>query len=183
MSEQWMKGLKTLCSARSSFEKTGQIWSVFLSPERILEAARRLYDEEYFIEDISVVDTADGFLVVYHFDHFDGSSRVALRCLVPHDNPRVPSIASVFTGADWHERESHDFFGIEFTGHPNLIPLLLPDDLGFHPLIKEEKARVPLKDLMEPGEIVECDPGFTLFPEEAKEAESEKPAKEATQGS
>jgi NADH-quinone oxidoreductase subunit C len=56
----------------------------------------------------------------------------------------MPSISDIFQGADWHERECCDFFGVTFDGHPNLIPLLLPDNFGFHPLIKDEKKRVSL---------------------------------------
>jgi NADH-quinone oxidoreductase subunit C len=43
----------------------------------------------------------------------------------------------VFPGANWHERETHDFFGIVFLGHPDLSPLLLPEDADFHPLRKD----------------------------------------------
>jgi len=52
----------------------------------------------------------------------------------------VPTISAVFPGANWHERETHDFFGIRFAGHPNLIPLLLPEDADYHPLRKDFKA-------------------------------------------
>jgi NADH-quinone oxidoreductase subunit C len=49
----------------------------------------------------------------------------------------VPSISEVFPGANWHERETHEFFGIRFLGHPNLSPLLLPEDATYHPLRKD----------------------------------------------
>jgi NADH-quinone oxidoreductase subunit C len=52
----------------------------------------------------------------------------------------VPTISHVHPGANWHERESHDFFGIIFTGHPGLLPLLLPEDADFHPLRKDYGA-------------------------------------------
>ena len=47
------------------------------------------------------------------------------------------TISPVFPGANWHERETHDFFGIVFRGHPNLEPLLLPEDATYHPLRKD----------------------------------------------
>ena len=50
-------------------------------------------------------------------------------------------MAAVFSGADWHERECFDFFGVEFLNHPGLNPLLLPDDMDAHPLIKEKDRR------------------------------------------
>lgn len=177
MSEKWLQGLTTLCTIRCAPEKTGLNWSIYLSPDELLNAAHRLDREEYFIEDVSVVDTAEGFLVNSHFSHFDRADRVCLRVLVPHHNPKVPSLAGIFTGADWHERECTDFFGIIFTGHPNLIPLLMTDDMKDHPLVKASTARAQLKDVTARGEIVSCDPAFaplvTPAPEkpEAKKAD------------
>ena len=182
MNTTWMKGLEAISIARMSPEKTGLVCSVFLGPKELLKAATNLYDQGHFIEDVSIVDTKDGFMVVYHFDHFTQPGRIALRVLVPHDHPEVPSISGIFSGADWHERESHDFFGVTFTGHPNLVPLLLPEDADFYPLIKEEPARKRVADLMQPGEVEQSTPAFeALFarpePEAGGEGAAEKPAK------
>ena len=58
----------------------------------------------------------------------------------------MPSVASVWPGANWHEREAHDFFGIKFVGHPNLEPFLLPEDSVFHPLRKDYGiGRIPVQ--------------------------------------
>jgi NADH-quinone oxidoreductase subunit C len=62
---------------------------------------------------------------------------VALRTRIARDTEEVPTISGVFQGAAWHERETHDFFGIRFSGHPNLTPFLLPEDATFHPLRKD----------------------------------------------
>ena len=78
--------------------------------------------------------------VVYDFSHYEESCRVVMRTRIPRDNPEVPTISSVYQGANWHERETHDFFGIRFLGHPDLTPLLLPEDADFHPLLKDFKA-------------------------------------------
>ena len=75
--------------------------------------------------------------IVYDFFHPETSLRVVVRTRVPRDNPELSTISSVFPGANWHERETHDFFGIRFLGHPNLAPLLLPEDADFHPLRKD----------------------------------------------
>ena len=80
----------------------------------------------------------------------------------------------VYSGAIWHERESMDFFGIRFSGHPDPKPLLLPEDMTEHPLQKEEKDRAPLRDLLDPGEIVEKDPEFLFFEERDGTGEDEK---------
>jgi NADH-quinone oxidoreductase subunit C len=75
--------------------------------------------------------------VVYDFFHLLEFWRAAVRTRVPRERPELPTLSEVFPGANWHERETHEFFGIRFTGHPNLTPLLLPEDADFHPLRKD----------------------------------------------
>ncbi len=60
-----------------------------------------------------------------------------LKTLVPRDAAELPSATSVYRGANWHERETFEMFGVEFPGHPDLKPLLLPDGFEGHPLRKE----------------------------------------------
>ena len=55
---------------------------------------------------------------------------------LPKQSPRIASLVGVYSGADWHEREAHEMFGIDFAGHPNLIKLYLPDGFEGHPLQK-----------------------------------------------
>lgn len=160
-----MEGLKTLCRAESALDRTGKTWSVFVEPDDIVAAARRLYELEFFLEDIGAIDAREGLVVVYHFDHFISPGRVALHVIAPHESPVIPTISNIFSGAQWHERECHDFFGIRFAGHSNLSPLLVPDDLDDYPLLKREDARSSLKDLLVLGEIVERDRDFHLFQE------------------
>jgi NADH-quinone oxidoreductase subunit C len=83
----------------------------------------------------------DPLEVVYDYTITSGElCRVVVRCKMPRSNPEVPTISSICSGANWHERETHDFFGIKFTGHPDLSPLLLPEDADFHPLLKDFEA-------------------------------------------
>jgi len=185
---QWMKGLPVLSSAKMSPQKTGLVHSVFLSVEELRNAAKRLCDHGYSIEDVSVVDTLQGFMVVYHFDRLTSPGRVALRILAPHDKAEVPSISEIFSGANWHERECHDLFGVIFTGHPNLVPLLLPEDAKFHPLLKSTEEKRSIPEIMSPGDVEVSTPAFeALFPkQEREEAGAEKPyeksAKEKSTG-
>ena len=60
-----------------------------------------------------------------------------LKTLVPRDAAELPSATSVYRGANWHERETFEMFGVVFTGHPDLKPLLLPDGFEGHPLRKD----------------------------------------------
>ncbi len=180
MNTAWLEGIQVIAEAEMSLEKSGLTRSVYLSPEEIFKAAANLRDQEYFIEDISVLDTSDGFMVVYHFDHFEQPGRVALRVLVPHSDPTVPTISEVFPGAGWHEREGHDFFGLIFSGHKNLLPLLLPENADIHPLIKEDTSRKRIADLMLPGDIKQSTADFeALFapPGDKADEEGEKSKK------
>jgi NADH-quinone oxidoreductase subunit C len=82
-------------------------------------------------------DGAAGLAVVarvYSLDHHRG---VVLRTSVPKDRPEIASLTQVWAGANWHERETFEMFGVVFTGHPNLVPLLLPDGFEGNPLRKE----------------------------------------------
>jgi NADH-quinone oxidoreductase subunit C len=60
-----------------------------------------------------------------------------LRTRVPRDLPELPTATTVYRGVNWHERETFEMFGVVFTGHPDLRPLLLPDGFEGHPLRKE----------------------------------------------
>ena len=175
MTPAWMEGLKTLCKCRHIFEKTGVTWGLFLSPDTLVDAALHLFQAGFFLEDISALDSANGFVAVYHLSAYSDPDRTALYVIVPHDNPQIPTISAVYSGALWHEREAMDFFGIHFTGNPDPKPLLLPEDMTGHPLIKEGKSRAPLKDLLDPGEIVERDPDFLFFEEVNLPTEESKP--------
>ena len=173
-----LEKIEVECLAKCDYAKTGQKWNVFLRPEMLPKAAARLDETGFYIVDVCAVDAEEGLVVTYHFDHFAAPNRVTLRVLVSRELPEVPSIVSVYPGADWHERETRDFHGIVFTGHPNLVPLLLPDDADFHPLLKDDASRTPLRTYLERGEAVRCRDGFALFDEPAVEPAAEAKAEE-----
>jgi NADH-quinone oxidoreductase subunit C len=114
-----------------------------VAPDQLLAAVTIIDQAGFFIESITGVDwiKEKQMEVIYDFSRFDfDTCRVVIRTRVPRDQPVVPTITSIYAGANWHERETHDFFGIKFAGHPHLIPLLLPEDADFHPLLKDFKA-------------------------------------------
>ncbi|MFX0538938.1 NADH-quinone oxidoreductase subunit C [Ornithinimicrobium sp. Y1847] len=75
---------------------------------------------------------------VYHFTSIThGVRRVRYEVTCPEEDPRVPSIVSIYPGNDWHERETYDMFGIVFEGHPGLTRILMPDDWPGHPQRKD----------------------------------------------
>jgi NADH-quinone oxidoreductase subunit C len=63
--------------------------------------------------------------------------RVRLQVAVPDANPHMPSLTAIWPAADWHERETFDFFGIIFDGHPGLTRIQMPDDWPGHPQRKD----------------------------------------------
>jgi NADH-quinone oxidoreductase subunit C len=113
--------------------------NVTISPRQVVLAAEILDQEGFGLDAITGVDwMAQGEMeIVYDFFHPTASLRVVVRARVPRAEPELPTISAVFPGANWHERETHDFFGIRFLGHPNLAPFILPEDATFHPLRKD----------------------------------------------
>ena len=110
-----------------------------VAPDQVVAAAQILDAAGFAIDTITGVDwmTAGEMEVVYDFFHLSVPLQVVVRTRVPRSTPELPTISGVFPGANWHERETHEFFGIRFLGHPDLSPLLLPEDATYHPLRKD----------------------------------------------
>ncbi|MER5784356.1 NADH-quinone oxidoreductase subunit C, partial [Streptomyces mobaraensis] len=107
-----------------------------------LTAARDVLGCTFFDWLSAVDEPGTGFLVCAHLvalpTEADASvRRLVVRTTVPHDAPALPTAVGVYAGAGWHERETHEMFGVDFTGHPNLVPLLLPEGFEGHPLRKD----------------------------------------------
>ena len=83
----------------------------------------------------------DKFDVLDHVADMAGGGQVTLKCDVPRSNPRLPTATNVYRGADWHERETWELFGIVFEGHPKLRRLLLADWQEGFPMRKDEVLR------------------------------------------
>lgn len=81
-------------------------------------------------------DLEERFEVICRLSSVDGPEAAHFVAEVPKDDPEIDSLVPVVGGADWHEREAHEMFGIRFRGHPNLVNLYLPDAFEGHPLLK-----------------------------------------------
>lgn len=77
------------------------------------------------------------FHAVYHLMSITHNRQLRLEVTCPEDDPTVPSVVDVYPGNDWHERETWDLMGIEFTGHPSLARIAMPDDWVGHPQRKD----------------------------------------------
>lgn len=111
-----------------------------VSRSDIVEACRRLRTAGFeHLTCITAIDWKRSWEVVYHLAKFGTKDLVVLRVQLPYQDPEIPSVASVWTGAGWHERECYDLMGIRFTGTPDPRRILLPQDYEGHPLRKEVK--------------------------------------------
>jgi NADH-quinone oxidoreductase subunit C len=110
----------------------------------VVAALTYLRDEQAFdlLVDVTAIDWAEGvsprFTVVYHLLSTTRHDYIRVATDCPNDaEPAVASVVSLWAGANWHERETYDMFGITFTGHPDLRRILMWDGYPHFPLRKE----------------------------------------------
>lgn len=102
-----------------------------------------------YIADLTAVDYLEvkhpRYEVVYYLHRFDenyeDNTRLRLKAELPDKNPKIDSVTPIWKSANWLEREVYDMFGIEFTGHPDLRRILMPEDYEEFPLRKDFDVR------------------------------------------
>ena len=109
---------------------------VTVKPDQLLEVCRIAKEDRRlafnYLRCLSVVDYQDRLEIVYHLYSLEKGHKVVIKTSTDPEEPSVPSVVSVWSGADWFEREGRDLFGVIFQGHPNLVPLVLYEDFeGF----------------------------------------------------
>jgi len=123
----------------------------FEAPKEInLKVLNFLYDDPglrfTFLTDINAVHYPDQpgreLAVVYHLHNLAENVRIRFKVFTPVAQPDVYTATGLFSSANWMERETYDFFGINFVGHPNLKRILNVDEMDYFPLRKE----FPLED-------------------------------------
>jgi NADH-quinone oxidoreductase subunit C len=134
---------------KSSFISYG-CETIEVEKEQIRDIARHLKDKlgYIFLTDLCGVHYPDNelpFAVVYHFHNLEANFRLRLKTFL-NKEPSVDTICDIFASANWMERETYDFYGIDFIGHPNLIRILNVEYLDYFPLRKE----YPLEDPTRP---------------------------------
>jgi NADH-quinone oxidoreductase subunit C len=77
------------------------------------------------------------FAVVYHLHSLVNNFRIRLKAFISIDNPEIESVVDLYAGANWMERETFDFYGVLFKGHPDLRRILNEDSMDYFPLRKE----------------------------------------------
>jgi NADH-quinone oxidoreductase subunit C len=104
-----------------------------------LELITKMKDDMEFehCSSVSGVDMKTNFQCVYHMSSYANKIVAQITVDIPRDNPEIDSITPLYGGANWHERETYDMFGIIFKGHPRMERILLPQDYTFFPLRKD----------------------------------------------
>ena len=113
---------------------------------RVMQTARN--DERLqfdFLRCLSGVDWITELEVVYHLWSYSLKHGVEIKVRCPYEDPHVPTVSHLWQTANWHERETHEMFGIVFDGHPDLRPLLTEEGLGYYILRKSH----PLAEIEE----------------------------------
>ena len=75
--------------------------------------------------------------IIYHLHNLEDNIRIRIKSFFSRENAEVDTITDLYSGANWMERETFDFYGIKFKGHPDLRVILNMEDLGYHPMLKE----------------------------------------------
>ncbi|MCW2880128.1 MAG: NADH:ubiquinone oxidoreductase 27 kD subunit-like protein [Sphaerisporangium sp.] len=119
--------------------------TIHVARGRLLEVMRHLRDDLALRFELSLgvsgvhypEETGVELRAVYHLCSITHNRRVRVEVSCPDADPHIPSTVSVYPTHDWHERETYDFFGIVFDGHPALTRIEMPDDWEGHPQRKD----------------------------------------------
>jgi NADH:ubiquinone oxidoreductase subunit C len=129
-----------LFGPEATAEESYEVLTVDVPPTSWIAALTAARDDlgcTYFDWLSAVDEPGTGFRVAAHVAALSPVRRLLIRTTVPHEAPTLPTAVDVYAGAAWHERETHEMFGVAFEGHPSLDHLLLPEGFEGHPLRKD----------------------------------------------
>jgi NADH-quinone oxidoreductase subunit C len=134
-----------VASLQTRFAATPFALGVELPAGSLLTALRALRDAHgyrYYVTGTGL-ESETSFTVVHAVRNLESGDTLFVKVSVPKDAPEVDSIAFVYAGAEWQEREIWDLFGVTFRAHPDLRRILMPDDYPGHPLRKSFAMDTP----------------------------------------
>ncbi len=118
-----------------------------IGKDELRKKAQEVKESGYtYFSFMTAVDNGQNLTLYYRLENLENNSEVWLIVEGIAYGEEVPSLYDIFEGADWHERECYDLFGVRFSGHPNLKRILLPEDYEGHPLLKSFPIDAPYKD-------------------------------------
>ncbi len=137
----------------SQFEEHYGLLNFNTTPDNLVETVEFLKNHPVlkfnFLTDVTGIHFPDNvgaeFCSTYLMHSWENRIRVRIKVFLSKDNLEVPTLTSVFKGANWMEREAFDFFGIIYTGHPNLKRILNMEDMDYHPMRKEYALEDPTR--------------------------------------
>src|SRR2546430_67366 len=137
----------------------GDYLALDIDREHLVAVCRFLRDQLGFdlLSSVSGVDMLDHLETVYHVRSTTRNQLLQLKARLDSQKPEVDSVVSVWSTANWLERETYDMFGIRFAGHPDLRRMLLDDDFEGYPLLKSFH-QVPLT--VKPHATTQVDPNM-----------------------
>ena len=111
-------------------------------PSALIAVCRFCKERGYsYLSDITAVDTGSEMRVVYRLVSLQSGDHLVISVGVARTGGLLPTLTSVFRGANWPEREVYDLFGVRFQGHPDLRRILLTDDWQGYPMLKSGPAQ------------------------------------------
>ena len=133
--------------------------SVIVKRDQTVPILKYLHDDPLLsldhLQDLTAVDYLNKkdirFEVVYNLYSIKYRHKIRIRAQVPDNDPKINSVVPIWAGANWHERECFDMFGIVFTRHPDLRRILMPEDWEGHPLRKDYPLKGPAPENEWPG--------------------------------
>jgi len=128
-----------------NFEEPYGLLTLSTTREEIIPVMEFLKDHKnyqvIFLTDITGIQYPDNkgqeFVVVYHMHSFVHNFRIRIKVAIPEADIHIPTATGLFASANWMERETYDFFGILFDGHPNLKRILNIEEMDYFPMRKE----------------------------------------------
>jgi NADH-quinone oxidoreductase subunit C len=133
--------------------------SVVIKRDQSFAILKYLHDDPMLsfdhLRDLTAVDWSKKkevrFEVVYNLLSLKFRHIIRIKAQVPENDPKIGTVVPIWEGANWHERECYDMFGIEFVGHPDLRRILMPEDWEGFPLRKDYPLKGPELDKDWPG--------------------------------
>ena len=129
-----------------NFRLEKDIFTFEVASDKITSVILFLKNEEslnfHFLTDLCGIhypdsDVNEQFAVVYHFHNWIENKRIRIKSFINGETPEIKTISNIFLSANWMERETYDFFGINFIGHPQLKRILNMDEMISFPMRKE----------------------------------------------